>query len=151
MKNSVALAACLAMVTAITVMPVRAENAAIGLALQRALDEALPGSGAVGVSAAAVFADGRTWAGTAGISHPGVPLTTDMLFDIATDPSARGRGHARRLVRGLMGWARGKGAMQAYLQVTVGNDAARALYDSLGYKESYRYNYRLPSSAEAHQ
>lgn len=67
------------------------------------------------------------------------------LFDIATDPDARGRGHARRLVRTLMGWGRGKGAMQAYLQVTVGNAVARGLYDSLGYREAYRYNYRVPT------
>lgn len=66
------------------------------------------------------------------------------LFDIATDPDARGRGHGRRIVRTLMGWGRGKGAMQAYLQVTVGNAVARSLYDTLGYRECYRYNYRLP-------
>lgn len=67
------------------------------------------------------------------------------LFDIATDPDARGRGHGRRIVRALMGWGRGKGAMQAYLQVTVGNAVARRLYESLGYRECYQYNYRLPN------
>jgi ribosomal protein S18 acetylase RimI-like enzyme len=66
------------------------------------------------------------------------------LFDIATDPAARGRGHARRLVSTLMGWGRSRGAMQAYLQVTVGNTVARGLYGSLGYRDSYLYNYWLP-------
>jgi N-acetylglutamate synthase len=66
------------------------------------------------------------------------------LFDIATAPQARGRGHGRRLVRSLMGWGRGRGAMQAYLQVTAANAVALALYGSLGFRESYRYDYRLP-------
>lgn len=66
------------------------------------------------------------------------------LFDIATDPYARGRGHARQLVSALMGWGRSKGATQAYLQVTVGNTAARGLYASLGYRDGYRYSYWLP-------
>ena len=67
------------------------------------------------------------------------------LFDIATEPGARGRGHGRHIVRALMGWGRAKGAMRAYLQVTVGNAVARKLYESLGYRECYQYNYRLPA------
>ena len=56
----------------------------IGPALQAALDGSLPNSGAIGVSAAAVFPDGSLWAGATGLSHEGVPLATDMLFDIAS-------------------------------------------------------------------
>ena len=48
------------------------------------MDESIKNSGAIGVSAAVVFPDGEMWAGTTGISHAGVPLTTDMLFDIAS-------------------------------------------------------------------
>jgi len=62
----------------------RAEGAQVGQALQAAMDESIKNSGAVGVSAAVMFADGQLWAGTAGISHEGVPLTTDMPFDIGS-------------------------------------------------------------------
>ncbi|MCW8803471.1 MAG: beta-lactamase family protein [Ignavibacteriaceae bacterium] len=52
--------------------------------LQAVLDESIPNSGGIGVSAAVIFADGKMWQGTCGISHEGVPITTDMLFDIAS-------------------------------------------------------------------
>ena len=56
----------------------------IGPALQAAMEESIKNSGAIGVSTAVVFPDGEMWAGTTGVSHAGVPLTTDMLFDIAS-------------------------------------------------------------------
>ena len=59
-------------------------DAKIGPALQAALDGSLKDSGAIGISAAAVFPDGGLWAGTAGVSHEGVPITTEMMFDIAS-------------------------------------------------------------------
>lgn len=59
-------------------------GAPIGPALQAAMDEALDNSSAIGVSAAVILPDGEMWAGAAGISHEGVPVTTDMLFDIAS-------------------------------------------------------------------
>jgi D-alanyl-D-alanine carboxypeptidase len=62
----------------------QAQGAPIGEALQAAMDESIKNSGAVGVSAAAIFGDGELWAGAAGMSHDGVPLTTDMLFDIGS-------------------------------------------------------------------
>ncbi len=62
----------------------RDQGAPIGPALQAAMDASLPNSGAIGVSAAVIFPDGGMWAGAAGISHEGVPLTTDMLFEIAS-------------------------------------------------------------------
>jgi D-alanyl-D-alanine carboxypeptidase len=60
------------------------EAALIGTALQAAMDGSIAGSGAIGVSAAIVFPDGELWAGATGISHEEVPLTTNMLFDIAS-------------------------------------------------------------------
>jgi D-alanyl-D-alanine carboxypeptidase len=62
----------------------RKEIAPIGTALQAAMDESIKDSGAIGVSAAVIFPDGEMWAGATGISHEGAPLTTDMLFDIAS-------------------------------------------------------------------
>jgi D-alanyl-D-alanine carboxypeptidase len=58
--------------------------AGIHEALQRAMDESIKNSGAIGVSAAVIFPDGHMWKGASGISSEGVPLTTDMLFDIAS-------------------------------------------------------------------
>ena len=59
-------------------------NAALGDRLQKAMDESLKNSGAIGVSAAVMMPDGWLWQGAAGISHEGVPLTTAMLFCIAS-------------------------------------------------------------------
>ncbi len=59
-------------------------NPSLGESLQRAMDESIINSGAVGVSAAAIFPDGELWKGASGISHEGVPLTTEMLFCIAS-------------------------------------------------------------------
>lgn len=53
-------------------------------ALQAAMDESVPNSGAIGVSAAVIFPDGQIWQGASGISHECVPVTSDMLFDIGS-------------------------------------------------------------------
>lgn len=66
------------------------------------------------------------------------------LFEIATDPAARGRGHGRRVVLSALKWALGRGATYAWLQVEADNEAAIALYRSLGFTEAYRYHYRSP-------
>ena len=66
------------------------------------------------------------------------------LFDIVTDPAARRRGHARRVVGALLRAARELGARHAYLQVESGNAAAIALYARRGFEERYRYWYRAP-------
>jgi N-acetylglutamate synthase len=64
------------------------------------------------------------------------------LFDIVTLPEARRRGAGRLLVKSLLGWGRSQGASAAYLQVLGSNEAARALYDGIGFQEAYRYHYR---------
>jgi ribosomal protein S18 acetylase RimI-like enzyme len=46
---------------------------------------------------------------------------------VATDPSARGRGHARANLAALIQWAAGRGAEGACLQVIADNRAAAAL------------------------
>ena len=64
------------------------------------------------------------------------------LFDIVTHPSARRRGHARRLVAALLRSAWELGARHAYLQVEGGNAAALELYRGYGFRERYQYWYR---------
>ena len=86
------------------------------------------------------------------ITTDGVPVACGIavierelvgLFDIATDPSARRQGHARTLVESLLVWAAGHGASRAYLQVVDANQPGRALWQSLGFDDLYRYWYRV--------
>jgi ribosomal protein S18 acetylase RimI-like enzyme len=64
------------------------------------------------------------------------------LFDLAVDPALRGRGLGGRLVDGLLRWGAGRGARSAYLQVLATNPAVR-LYERTGFREAYRYWYRI--------
>lgn len=65
------------------------------------------------------------------------------LFDILTAAAQRRKGHARRLVSALLDWARQQGAHTAYLQVMLNNAPALDLYAGLGFREVYRYWYRV--------
>jgi ribosomal protein S18 acetylase RimI-like enzyme len=66
------------------------------------------------------------------------------LFEVATHAEHRGKGHGRRIVLSAMKWARTRGARIAWLQVEADNEAAIALYRSIGFFEAYRYHYRRP-------
>ena len=65
------------------------------------------------------------------------------LFDIVTEPEQRRKGHSGRLMNGLMAWARQAEATQAYLQVMLDNAPALRLYEKMGFREIYRYWYRI--------
>ena len=67
------------------------------------------------------------------------------LFDIITAEGQRRRGYARQLMAGLLSWGKGQGAHAAYLQVMLNNPPALALYAGLGFREIYRYWYRVKS------
>jgi ribosomal-protein-alanine N-acetyltransferase len=54
---------------------------------------------------------------------------------VAVAPAARRRGVGARLLAALEAWARGEGADSMFLEVAVGNGAARALYDRAGYRQ----------------
>jgi ribosomal protein S18 acetylase RimI-like enzyme len=64
------------------------------------------------------------------------------LQEIATAPSARGRGLARRLLGTLLAWGRARGGREAWLQVMADDTAAIPLYRSLGFTTVYRTHYR---------
>jgi ribosomal protein S18 acetylase RimI-like enzyme len=65
------------------------------------------------------------------------------IFDVATLPAARRSGLARRIMFETLGAAAARGARAAWLQVVASNQAAVALYSSLGFIEAYRYRYRV--------
>jgi ribosomal protein S18 acetylase RimI-like enzyme len=65
------------------------------------------------------------------------------LFDLATDPARRGQGLGTALVTGLLAWGAAGGSPRAYLQVTAENSGAIRLYRRLGFREAYRYAYRV--------
>lgn len=65
------------------------------------------------------------------------------LFDLAVDPDHRGRGLGRALADARLAWACQQGAQHAYLQVMEQNTTARRLQSRLGFREAYRYWYRI--------
>ena len=83
--------------------------------------------------------DGRRVA--AGIAAVEGPLVG--LFGIATDPDYRRRGLGRRVTCALLGPGAACGAQRAYLLVEADNAAALKLYESLGFRDLYRYWYRV--------
>lgn len=86
------------------------------------------------------------------VGEPGDPVACGLgvleddlfgLFDLVTAPAHRRRGHGTALVTGMLRWARAKGARHAYLQVVGDNAPACAMYERLGFREAYRYWYRV--------
>ncbi|WP_088090854.1 GNAT family N-acetyltransferase [Bacillus sp. OV166] len=68
------------------------------------------------------------------------------LFDIVTHEKYRNKGYGAKLIRYLIyliQWGKENGAKNAYLQVELNNIPALNLYYKLGFKEQYRYWYRV--------
>ncbi|HVF03584.1 MAG TPA: GNAT family N-acetyltransferase [Frankiaceae bacterium] len=73
--------------------------------------------------------DGEWLAGAGGYVEDGIP----NVFGVWTHPDARGRGLAEQCVQAIVDWAAGLGAAEVRLWATDGNDAARRVYDRLGF------------------
>ncbi len=106
---------------------------------QRAIHDAMVRALAPPAAFASLDVDGQSMAWGIAVVERGMV----GLFDIVTVPAARGRGFARRLVTTLLAWASAEHATTAYLQVVATNTPAIHLYTSLGFRESYRYHYRI--------
>lgn len=65
------------------------------------------------------------------------------IFDIVVDKSYRGNGYGKNIMHSILKTAAVKGVKTAYLQVVVGNIPAENLYENLGFKEEYKYWYRV--------
>jgi len=57
------------------------------------------------------------------------------IESLAVSTFWRRRGIARQLCKNLLGWAHARGARHVSLEVRISNNAARSLYDSLGFHE----------------
>ncbi|HUX85631.1 MAG TPA: GNAT family N-acetyltransferase [Chloroflexota bacterium] len=65
------------------------------------------------------------------------------LFDVVTAPHRRNQGIGRRMMSTLLRWGRDDRATTGYLQVMRTNAPALHLYEKLGFREAYRYWYRV--------
>ncbi|MBS4200798.1 GNAT family N-acetyltransferase [Bacillus sp. FJAT-49732] len=65
------------------------------------------------------------------------------LFDIVTDMNYRNKGFGEQLILNLLKWGKENGAKFSYLAVVLNNKPALRLYSKIGYKEIYRYWYRV--------
>jgi ribosomal protein S18 acetylase RimI-like enzyme len=63
------------------------------------------------------------------------------LYAVATRPEARRRGLSRAAVDAVVHVGIDRGVTALWLQVLADNDAARALYASLGFAPASRYEY----------
>ena len=71
------------------------------------------------------------------------------VYDVYTAPDSRGKGLARTLCEHMLSLARAQGAKVGYLQVDSDNDAARRIYQRLGFSDAYAYHYRQQVAPKA--
>lgn len=65
------------------------------------------------------------------------------LFDVFVAPTCRNQGWGTALAGHILDRAKQDGLHWAYLQVTEGNEPAQRLYRKMGFRQLYRYWYRI--------
>jgi predicted GNAT family N-acyltransferase len=65
------------------------------------------------------------------------------LFDIIVKEEFRGKGYGKEIVETLLSAAKELGATDAYLSVVNNNLIAKNMYEKIGFKETYKYWYRI--------
>jgi N-acetylglutamate synthase len=65
------------------------------------------------------------------------------FYDIVVAQDQRRKGYGRQIMAGLLANGQRNGARTAYLQVMLNNPPALRLYEGLGFRELYRYWYRV--------
>jgi N-acetylglutamate synthase len=65
------------------------------------------------------------------------------IFDIVVDKDYRSKGFGQDIMDGILSVAADKRIENSYLSVVVGNIPAENLYQKLGFREIYRYWYRM--------
>lgn len=65
------------------------------------------------------------------------------IYCLATAKPFRNKGYATQIMLHLLNWGKKEGASTSYILVDAQNGSANHLYDKLGYKELYKYWYRV--------
>ena len=65
------------------------------------------------------------------------------LFDIVIDKKHRDRGFGKLLVENILKWGKFNGVEQGYLQVLTDNEPAKRVYSRIGFREIYKYWYKI--------
>ena len=83
------------------------------------------------------------------VAYAGMMTVLDegQITNVAVDPECRRRGYGRAVTEALLGYAAEQGIVTVTLEVRASNEAAIALYQSLGFSECGRrpHFYRLPT------
>ncbi len=87
------------------------------------------------------FASVRDGGSTVAVARGSLAAAWLGVTAVDVVPAYRRRGLARVLLTALAGWGRDGGAASTFLQVSVGNVPAQALYRSAGFTLHHRYDY----------
>ena len=85
---------------------------------------------------------GRSRDRVSGVAFVAVEGRAAMLHALHVAPAFRRQGSAVNIMRKAAGWAQDHGATELFLAVTMQNEAANALYASLGMRIVGQYHYR---------
>ncbi len=69
------------------------------------------------------------------------------IFDLVVSEAYRSQGNGRSIIHALLSYAKSQNIHEAYLQGVTTNIHAQRLYSSIGFKECYRYWYRVEQTS----